>query len=148
MGLDGPIAASYLVETDIAGGAASASTLCAVAAVPHVDFLLGLVLGALVGSFGADALCTERAGDFAYGGIPADERGKRQTVRVILAVQCRIEPFKDMLLRLFWRRLRAAFLVWYESKAKGSLFMVVRYGFLRTLSMDRRSWIKNKKGIK
>jgi hypothetical protein len=26
-----------------------------------------------------------------------------------------------MLLRLFWRRLRAAFLVWYESKAKGCL---------------------------
>jgi hypothetical protein len=56
LGLDGPIAASYLVETDIAGGAASASTLCAVAAVPHVDFLLGLVLGALVGSFVVDTL--------------------------------------------------------------------------------------------
>ena len=66
--------------------------------MPNVDFLFGLVLGALVGRFAVDTLCTERAGDFAYGGIPADERGKRQTVRVILAVQCRIEPFKNMLL--------------------------------------------------
>ena len=36
--------------------------------MPHVDFLLGLVFGALVGSFAVDTLCTERAGDFAFPG--------------------------------------------------------------------------------
>jgi hypothetical protein len=44
----------------------SASALCAVAAVPNVHFLFGLVSGVFVGRFAVDTLCTERAGDFAF----------------------------------------------------------------------------------
>ena len=36
--------------------------------MPNVDFLFGLALGALVGRFAVDTLCTERAGDFAFPG--------------------------------------------------------------------------------
>jgi uncharacterized membrane protein len=64
--LDGPITASYLIEADVSGGTAAAAMLCAVAAMPNIDFFFGLALCLLVRAFRINSLSAKRTGNLTF----------------------------------------------------------------------------------